>query len=417
MTRTCNIDCLIIGGGQAGLAMSYCLSQAGIDHVVIERGRIGERWRSERWPSLRLLTPGWMTRMPGRSLASRSDGFLSASDLVTRLETYAKASTVPLVTGTSVLAVERIVGLFRVATTTGTWLARSVVIATGACDRASVPASGAKLGRSIFQLTPDRYITPDELPQGGVLVVGASATGVQLAREIARSGRRVVLSAGSHVRTPRNYRGRDLFDWLDASGFLHDPRPLGRSARSLASQPSLQLVGDGSGRDIDLYRLSAEGVTVTGRAIAAHDTTVGFADTLADECAAAERRRYTLLARIDAHIAATRTNAPVEPQAWNTPAPLPQTPEAMNLRAHGIASVLWATGFRRNYPWLHVPVLSRAGEIVHHGGVTRVPGVYALGLPFMRHRASTFIDGVGRDAEALAPHVARHLGATLPVAA
>lgn len=422
MTTTANMtarktDCLIVGGGQAGLAMSRCLADRGIDHVVIERGRIGERWRSERWPSLRLLTPGWMTRLPGRALADAESGFLTSADLVSRLETYAETHAAPIVTGTSVLSIERIDTLFRVATSTGTWLARSVVIASGACDKPLVPGWGEELSPSLYQLTPNRYLGAEDLPEGGVLVVGASATGVQLAREIAGSGRRVILSAGRHVRSPRRYRGRDLFEWLDACGFLADRRPAGRSDRELLRQPSLQLIGSDDDAEIDLYRLAEMGIAVTGRALGGNDRTVTFARDLGVQCRSAEAHRQRMLARIDAHIEANAIEAPTDHAAWIAPHALPAAPGSLDLRAQGIATVLWATGFRRSYPWLHLPVLGRDGEIVHRGGVTRAPGVFALGLPTMRHRASAFIDGVGRDAEALAPQITTHLGAALPLAA
>ncbi|HSM54443.1 MAG TPA: NAD(P)/FAD-dependent oxidoreductase, partial [Erythrobacter sp.] len=200
------IDCLIIGAGQAGLAMSQCLTAGGIEHVVLERGRIGERWRSERWPSLRLLTPGWMTRMPGGALAQKNDGFLASSDLVERLETYAATHEVPLQDGTEVLAVEPMGDRFRIVTSSGTWIARALVVATGACDRPRIPAWSLGLDRRVHRIAPSQYRGVDQLPDGGVLIVGGSATGVQLAREAAASGRRTVLAAGRHVRTPRRYR-------------------------------------------------------------------------------------------------------------------------------------------------------------------------------------------------------------------
>lgn len=409
MART--IDCLIIGAGQAGLAMSHCLTTHGIEHVVLERGRIGERWRSERWPSLRLLTPGWMTRMPGGALATKLDGFLKSSDLVDRLEIYATTHGAPVKDGSKVLAVEPAGDRFRIVTSSGTWIARALVVATGACDRPRIPAWSLGLDNHIHRITPSQYRGMRQLPDGGVLVVGGSATGVQLAREAADAGRRTILACGRHVRTPRRYRGRDLFEWLDIVGFLNERRPHERLHRELMAQPSLQLVGSASNEDIGLAKLADAGVTLTGRALSAVGSTIHFADNLASECAAAERRRQSMLSRIDAAIAQWSFDVEPDHAAWERPAMLPQAPTKIDLAKEGISTVIWATGFRRSYPWLHLNVFDEHGEIDQQDGIARMPGLYVLGLPFMRHRASSFIDGVGRDAEALTQTIVARLGA------
>lgn len=411
-----NIDSLVIGAGQAGLAMSRCLAERGIDHEVIERGRIGERWRSQRWPSLRLLTPGWMTRLPGAQLARESDGFLTSADLVKRLQGYASDFAAPVTENCEILAVERMADRFRVATSRGTRIARTVIIATGACDRPRLPFWAGKLSLAIHQVTPGSYLTPDLLPDGGVLVVGASATGVQLAREIRRHGRDVTLAVGRHVRAPLRYRGRDLFDWLDGSGFLAEPRPSGAVNAALLRQPSLQLVGDPTGGDIDLPALAREGIRLVGRVTDAQGLQVQLANDLAEQCRAAEERRHVLLRAIDAHIERAGLRAACDPAAWRAPMEPGAVPKCLDLRAEGITSVLFATGYARHYPWLHLPVTDTCGELIQHGGITPIPGLYALGLPFMRHRASAFIDGVGRDAQALAPIIAAQLGAARPIA-
>ena len=343
------IDCLIIGAGQAGLAMSHCLTSKGIEHVVIERGRIGERWRSERWPSLRLLTPGWMTRLPGGALATKEDGFLKTGDFVNRLEGYASVNGLPVLGETEVLAVEQMDERFRVITSSGTWITRALVVATGACDRPRIPSWSFDLDRRIHRVTPSQYKGMDQLPDGGVLVVGSSATGVQLAQDAAAAGRRTILAAGRHVRTPRRYRGMDLFEWLDLVGFLREERKNGRSNRELMAQPSMQLVGSNSNSDINLSTLAAQGVTITG-------------------------------------------------------------PEQIDLAAEGISTVIWATGYRRSYPWLHLDAFDEHGEIDQQDGIAKIPGLYTLGLPFMRHRSSSFIDGVGRDAEAMSQTISAQLG-------
>lgn len=403
-------DCLIIGAGQAGLAMSHCLSDLGIDHVVLERGTIANRWTQSRWPSLRLLTPGWMTRLPGHTLASAHDGFLSATDLAGRLRDYGRDARLPIIERTDVLALEQLGERLRAVTSRGTIVAHSVVVATGACDRPRTPAWSSTLGTHVHQLASTDYRTPEALPEDGVLVVGASATGVQLAGEIAASGRRTMLAVGGHVRSPRRYRGRDLFEWLSDSGFLNDRAAISLSHGRAVSQPSLQLVGSDDNRDIDLYRLRDLGVELAGHAVGASERAVHFAGDLALSLNKGEERRRKLLGHIDAHIAQNGLNAPQDASAWIHPGAPDAVSGTVDLRAQGIGTVIWATGYRRDYSWLHVDACDERGELRQQGGICDVPGLYALGLPFMRHRASSFIDGVGRDAEAIAPVIAARLG-------
>jgi putative flavoprotein involved in K+ transport len=403
-------DVIVIGAGQAGLAMSHWLGALGIDHAILDRGDIGHRWVAERWPSLKLLSPNSMIRLPGGEPQDDPDGFMSAVRFAATLRDHARRIGAPVETGCEVLEVRRDHDEFRIVTTQGTWTARAVVIATGACDSPRLPGWAAALPGEILQVTTSTYRDPASLPPGGVLVVGASSTGVQLAAEIAPAGRPVTLAVGRHVRAPRRYRGRDVFAWLDASGFLHEPRAQAMSSERALALPSLQLIGSVEGRDIGLAQLAAAGVRIAGRATGAIDGRVQFAGTLEQECMAAEIRRRRLLSEIDRHIAGTGLDVAEEPEAWVAPAPPARGPATLDLRAEGIGTVLWATGFRRTYPWLKLPVLDEAGEIVNRGGVTPVPGLFALGLPFMRHRSSAFIYGVGRDARALADAVASHLG-------
>src|SRR5215212_4602563 len=212
-------DVVIVGAGQAGLAMSRCLAAAGVDHVVLERRDIAERWRSERWDSLRLLTPNWLTRLPGwRYEGPDPNGFMTMPEVVRFLGDYAKSFSSPVHANTTVQSITSHEGGYRVATDAGVWTARSVVVATGHCDRPLVPAAASRLSTRVHQLTPPEYRRPEDLPEGGVLVVGASASGVQIAEELRRSGREVVLAVGRHVRVPRRYRGRDIMWWLDRAG-------------------------------------------------------------------------------------------------------------------------------------------------------------------------------------------------------
>jgi putative flavoprotein involved in K+ transport len=407
MRRT---DAIIIGAGQAGLAMSQCLSRHGVDHVVMERGQVAERWRSERWDSLRLLTPNWMSRLPGgwSYRGPDPDGYMRMPEVVRYLDAYAQASSAPVETETAVLAVRRTAGAYAVETGRGAWHARAVVIATGQCDLPSVPDIARSLPASVHQVTPAAYRNPGLLPDGGVLVVGASATGVQLAEEIHRSGRPVSLAAGRHTRLPRTYRGRDIMAWMDRVGVLDERAEQQRDLRAARAQPSLQLAGHPDRRSLDLGVLRGMGVRLLGRVSGADGTALHFGDDLARTTADAQRRLERLLARIDA--AADAEGAP--PEAWprglDFPAP---APDRLDLLAEGIRTVVWATGFRRDYRWLQVPVLDAEGEIVHRGGITPSAGLYVLGLRFLRRRRSNFLDGVGVDAEELAWHILGHLAA------
>lgn len=400
---------LIIGAGQAGLALSWSLTRQGIDHLLLERGRVGERWHAERWPGLHLLTPNWMNRLPGPWPEADPDGFMSAACFGERLSAYRKAIAAPVLTGCAVRSVRHETGLFHVDAGARHLFARSVVIATGACDRPAVPGWAAALPEDIAQVSPTRYRGPGALAAGGVLVVGASATGVQLAAEIRASGRPVTLAVGRHVRTPRQYRGREIFSLLSGSGFLEEPRPANADPRQLMALPSLQLTGAGGGGALGLETLAALGVRLVGRALGAGGGVVRLDPALAPEIEAAERRRHRILRHVDAHIDASGLRLPPDAAAWRAPELPGRGPDRLDLAAAGIRTVIWATGFRRSYPWLHLPVLDAAGELQTQGGVTAVPGLYALGLPFMRHRASAFIHGVGRDAEALAPLIAAGL--------
>lgn len=400
---------VVIGAGQAGLAMSHCLSRHGIAHVVLERGRVAERWRSERWDSLRLLTPNWMTRLPGLVYAGpEPEGFLTMPEVTGFLVDYARISRAPVESGTNVQRVERLADRYRVETDRGTWLAPVVVIATGYCDRPFVPAIAASLPPAVYQTTPTAYRNPGSLPAGGVLVVGASASGVQLAEELARSGRDVTLAVGRHIRLPRRYRDRDILWWLDRTGILTKPVAKVDDIRAARSEPSLQLVGSPEGESIDLGRLQRQGVRLCGRLAGIAGTRVRFAADLEATTAAAEQRLQRLLAKLDRTAASLQHYVPME-RVPTIRLAAPAT--SLDLAAEGITSVVWATGFVRDYRWLDVPVLDATGELVHDGGVTPAPGLYALGLNFMRRRNSSFIAGAGDDAAELTPHVLARLAA------
>jgi putative flavoprotein involved in K+ transport len=413
----CRTEVVVVGGGQAGLAMSRSLADRGIAHVVLERGRVAERWRSERWDSLRLLTPRWQSRLPGWSyVGADPDGFMTRLEVVEYLEDYARSSAAPIESHVTVTGVQRDRAGFRVTTDRGVWIAAAVVVATGHCDVPFVPPVAAGLPRDVAQVVPARYRNPDQLPPGSVLVAGASATGVQLAAEIQRSGRQVTLAVGKHVRMPRRYRGRDIQWWLDAAGILDERWDAVPDVEAARRQPSLQLVGTDDHRSLDLGVLLGLGVRLAGRVAGVEGQRVVFAEDLAATLAAADHRLARLLRRLDAHVERSRLAAAVPAPERIAPIRVPPAPAALDLRAEGIRTVLWATGYRRSYPWLRVPVLDGRGEIVHQGGITPEPGLYVLGLQFLRHRNSSFLDGVGRDAIALAAHLAEDLRRNLRAA-
>ena len=402
-----SIEVAIVGAGQAGLAMSACLSKLGIEHVLFERGAIAERWKTTAWDSLTMLTPNWMNVLPyGAPAGDAPDGFMSRSRFVRYLEAYARENGAPVVAGANVLSVSADGRCYRVLTSAGEMLARALVIATGQCDRPALPAQ-ARLAGGPYSLHSSQYRRERDLPAGGVLVVGASSSGVQIADELRDAGRDVVLSVGRHTSLPRRYRGQDIFVWLARMGILSQGASEVPDLPAALRQPSLQLAGRREGADVGLAALQQKGVRLAGRLAGCSEAEAAFAGDLAETVAAAASRRTRLLRSIDAFAgsadaAAGRRCADSDPDTASAPGSLAFARE-------GIRTIVWATGFHRSFPWLHLPVLTAAGEIEHRDGITSLPGVYALGYRFLRKRDSNFIGGVGTDAVALSHHVAGFL--------
>jgi putative flavoprotein involved in K+ transport len=403
-------DTLVLGAGHAGLAVSRLLAERGRDHAVLDRGRIGERWLSQRWDSLRLLTPNWMTRLPGWSYSGDDpDGYMRAAELAGYLGSYAASFRAPVHSGVEVESVRAAGDGYSVATSSGTWSAGNVVVATGYCDLPAEPAALRPLARGIRRVSAAGYRNPDELPAGGVLVVGASASGAQIADELARAGRDVVLAVGSHTRMPRRYRGRDVMFWLDAMGLLDRGAEQVADLESARREPSLQLVGRPDGRDLDLATLQDIGVRLAGRLVGTQASTVRFAADLGGSVADADARLRRLLARIDRYAEHSATALP--PAEPPRPVPVPADLTHLDLRAAGITTVVSATGYRREYPWLQVPVLDQAGEIRQYRGATPAAGLYVVGMRFQTRRNSTFIDGARHDARLVVDHLSTHRAA------
>jgi putative flavoprotein involved in K+ transport len=399
---------VVVGAGHAGLAMSRRLTERSIDHVVLERGEVANSWRTQRWPSLTLLTPNWQTRLPGHHYAGHDpDGFMPVAGVVATITRYASLVGAPVCTGTGAHTVSAAPAGFQIRANDDLLRARAVVLATGACNLPAIPAAACAVPASITTLTPLTYRDPGQLPDGGVLVVGASATGVQLAAEIHRSGRPVTLAVGEHVRLPRSYRGRDIFWWLQATGLLAERYDQIDDLTRARHLPSPQLTGTSQATITDLGMLAALGVRIVGRLGRIAEGVAQFSGSLANVCALADLKMNRFLNRADEWATASGLDGELPPPHRFAPTRAdPRTPLELDLTSGEISTVVWATGFRPDHSWLDIPVLDRTGRIRHDGGVvTGAPGLYVLGMPVLRTRASTYIHGAGTDSAALAGHL------------
>jgi putative flavoprotein involved in K+ transport len=407
-----HLPVVVVGAGHCGLAMSRHLAERSIDHVVLERGEVANSWRTERWDSLRLLTPNWMTRLPGFAYAGLDpDGYMTAGEVADLVAAYAADGAAPVLTGTTVTAVRTARGGgYAVETDGGRWAADAVVVASGACNVATVPAAQDAVPAGLPSLTAADYRSPDQVPEGGVLVVGASSSGVQIADELLAHGRRVTIATGEHVRLPRRYRGADILWWMEAAGVLDERYDEMDDLVRARSLPSMQLAGTPGGEALDLNALTGRGARLVGRLSAIRDGRALFSGSLPNVCALADLKLSRLLDTIDAWAAESGVDAPEPERHPRTAVPSPP-PLELDLRSGEVRTVLWATGYRPDLSWLQVPVLNPRGRLVHDGGVTRFPGLYLMGMPFLRRRKSTLIDGARADAAELSAHLAGHLDA------
>jgi putative flavoprotein involved in K+ transport len=400
------VEVLVVGGGQAGLAMSEHLSAWGLPHLVLERDRIAERWRTGRWDSLVANGPAWHDRFPGLEFPDIGpDDFAPKEQVADYLVAYAQKIGAPIRCGVEVRRVERNVGRpgFRAETSVGVIEAENVVAATGAFQRPVIPAIVPELP-GITQIHSNAYRNPDRLPAGAVLVVGSGSSGVQIAEEILRSGRRVYLSVGPHDRPPRAYRGRDYCWWLGVLGKWDLPAPTPGT-----EHVTIAVSGAYGGHTIDFRRLAAQGITLLGRAEGYREGAITFAPDLAENIAGGDANYLSLLDEADAHVARNGLDLPEEPEARRIdPDPLCVSDPILELdpdRA-GITSIVWATGYGVDYGWLQVDAFDEAGKPRHQRGVSSEPGIYFLGLPWQSRRGSSFIWGVWHDARHLADHIA-----------
>jgi putative flavoprotein involved in K+ transport len=400
------VQTLIIGGGQAGLVMSYRLKQRGLSHLVLERHQIAERWRSERWDGLRFQFPNWSVRLPDFPFAhSDPDAFASSGEILDYISAFAAFVAPPIRCGVAVTALRRRESQsgFIAETADGAIEADSVVVATGAYQRAIVPnLLGDDAG--IFQVHASRYSNPDRLPPGAVLVVGCGASGAQITEELFRAGRQVFLSIGCHTRVPRRYRGRDLMWWMSELGLLEVP-PEQRGP--IKTYPVI--TGAYGGHTVDFRRFAADGVTLLGRLQSVDGDTVQFASDLAENLATGDAAYTYFLDLADAHASREHPDMPQDPDArarQPDPSCVTETIERLDFRDADIAAVIWATGYGFDFSWIDIPVLNSRGAPVHRRGITEIAGLYFLGLPWLTNANSSFLSGVGEDATVLADHIA-----------
>jgi putative flavoprotein involved in K+ transport len=406
---------LVVGAGQTGLAVSHYLTERAIDHVVLERGEVANSWRTERWDSLRLLTPSWQTRLPGVAYdGDDPDGFMTMPEVVGFIDGYARHIQAPVVTGAPVTSVRREGDDYRVVAGERTWRSPTVVLATGAFNVPKIPSVASAVPASVVTVASRDYRRPDQLPDGGVLVVGASATGIQIAAEVHASGRPVTIAVGEHVRMPRTYRGRDVMWWMDRSGILDERYDEVDDVVRVRSLASPQLIGTPDHRTLDLNTLTSLGVRLVGRLVGFDGGRAQFSGSLRNVCTLADLKMRRLLGTFDEWAQTSGVDDELDEPEQLAPTQVAPSPTlAVDLDQEQVRTIIWATGLKPDYSWLDVPVLDRKGELRHDGGVvTQSPGLYRIGLTMLRRRKSSYIHGAEDDARDLTDHLASYLGAT-----
>lgn len=403
-----HVEALVVGAGQAGIAMSEHLTGCGVPHLVVERDRIAERWRTQRWDSLVTNGPVWHDRFPGLEFPGLDpDAFAPKESVAAYFETYAHKISAPVRCGVEVTRARRNEGRsgFRVETSKGDIDANYLIAATGPFQQPRLPGLVAET-KGLVQIHSSAYRNPDQLPAGAVMVVGSGSSGTQIADELMRAGREVFLSVGPHGRYPRRYRGRDYVWWLGVLGKwdidAHDPN---------LKHVTISVSGAYGGRTIDFRRLAADGMTLLGRATGCENGVMRFAPDLAETLAGGDAVYRTELADADAYIARNGLDLPEEPEAHEIlpdPACVTDPILGLNLKATGITAIIWATGYGTDFSWLELDVLDAAGKPRHRRGVSVESGLYFLGLPWLSRRGSSFIWGVWHDAMYVANHIATH---------
>jgi putative flavoprotein involved in K+ transport len=410
------LEALVIGAGQAGLGVSRELLRRGIEHAVLEQGRIGDSWRTQRWDSFALNTPAWMNRLPGGAASPGPDAFASAADFALALQRYAFCQRLPVREGVAVRSVAaRGADGLAIATDDGLVHARSVVIASGGLRVPRIPALAAEFPRHIHQVHAGEYRNADQLRDGAVLVVGGGQSGVQIADDLLHAGREVLLATSAVGRLPRRYRGRDVFAWLGEEGFFDEPRG------HVKPGAGPQISGARGGYTLSYQLLARRGALLLGGMEGVAGSRIRFRDNLAFNLGFADEASARLRRRIDAYIARSGREAAapdVDPaDEPHDPGAIPQAPLELDLRRAGIANVVWATGFGPDTGFVRAPVLDGRGGVVQRDGATAVPGLFVVGHPWLRTRRSSTISGVAADAPYVADLVARRHHAVAPLLA
>ena len=409
--RARNIDVIVIGAGHAGLGMSFRLNKAGIEHVVLDAGDVGQRWRHERWDSLNLLTPNWTVDLPGKAYSGEAGSefmpseFMHKDVLADYLESYAGETSAPVKRHSRVHRVRALGSGYEVTTTQGVWHCRSVVLATGAYADPIVPNLAQYLPAEMQQLNSRSYKNAGLVEGQRVLVVGGSSTGLQFAQELNNAGKEVVLAAGEHVRMPRQVAGRDIYYWLDRSGVFWESTTEVDDLDRARKVPSPQLIG--AHQELHLNTMAEQGIEIVGRLVGMNEDKLQFSGNLSNLCKSADLKMGRLLRRFQ-ETCPELTDADIEFSPTELPKP------RLGIKVEDFDTIVWATGFKPDYSYLDIDVWNRKGQLMHDEGVV-APGLYALGLPLMRTRASTFIAGAKHDSAALLPHLLHHIGADTPM--
>ncbi|WP_055077642.1 MSMEG_0569 family flavin-dependent oxidoreductase [Pseudanabaena sp. 'Roaring Creek'] len=398
---------VIVGGGQAGLSMSYCLKEKGLDHIIFEKNKIANAWRSQRWDSFCLVTPNWQCQLPGYPYQGNDpEGFIKRDEIVRYIEGYASSFNPPIKEGVEVLNLRRSDrGIFTVTTSIGEYTADQVVVAIGAYHQPKIPKIAERLPDGILQVHSSRYKNPESLPDGSVLVIGTGQSGCQIAEDLHLAGRKVHLSVGSAPRSPRRYRGKDAVEWLDMMGYYElsiDRHPQKEKVRNKANH---YLTGRDGGREIDLRRFALEGMELHGRLKSISSNKLEFLNDLKQNLDGADAVYESIKKTIDNFIETNEIAAPTEPPYYPVWQPAGDADPMLDLDIANITTVIWCTGFQSDFSWLEIPVFDGKGYPAHDRGVTEVRGLYFLGLPWLYTWGSGRFSGIARDAAYLADYI------------
>lgn len=398
-----SVDTLVVGSGQAGIAMSEHLGHLGIEHIVLEKDRIAEAWRTRRWDSLVANGPCWHDKFPNMDFPHDPDSFVPHGEVAEYFENYAKMIDAPIETGVEVqnIVKNKHKKGFSVSTNKGTLLANNIVVATGPFQKPLIPKI-APQDTSLYQIHSDHYKNPEQLPEGAVLVVGAGSSGVQIASELNSTGKKVYLSVGPHERPPRKYRDRDNVWWLGVLGTWHETTPPQRPIKGFA------VSGMNGGQSVDFRKMGHEGIHLVGMTKAFTDNTVSFNDDLVDNIVSAEQSYLDNLEEMDRYIDNNGLDLPKEPEAkvfMEMPECMTAPIEALDFEKDNITSIIWASGFGYDYHWLDFDIFTDNGAPIHNRGITSEPGLYFVGLPYLSGKGSSFIWGVWHDAKRIAEYI------------